>query len=334
MKKLLALALSLVLVLSLTACGDKAKDTDKSEPEVVTETEGEEETVYKIGVIQYVQHDALDASNKGFFAALDEAGIKYEVDQQNASGEQSACQTISETLVNNGSDLILAIATPAAQSIAAATTEIPIVVTAVTDPADAGLVASNEAPGGNVTGTSDMNPIENQMALLHDVLPEAVKVGILYCSAESNSAIQAEMAVAACEALGLETEIFTVASSNELQQVIESMVGNVDCIYAPTDNVIAAGMTTVAMVANENNLPTIVGEGGMVTNGGLCTYGIDYYKLGYLAGQQAVAILKGEATPATTPIGYLDAADCEFSYNADTAAALGIDVAVFDSYIK
>lgn len=326
MKKLLALTLSLVLVFSLTACGDKA--TDK------TTGANRNETVYKIGVIQYVQHDALDAANKGFFAALDEAGINYKADQQNASEEQSACQTIAETLVNNGNDLILAIATPAAIAVVAATSDIPVIVTAVTDPAESGLVASNEAPGGNVTGTSDMNPIVNQMALLHDVLPEAKTVGILYCSAESNSKIQADLAVAACKELGINTEIFTVASSNEIQQMIESMVGKVDCIYAPTDNVIAAGMTTVAMVANENNLPTIVGEGGMVKNGGLCTFGIDYYKLGYLAGLQAIAILKGEASPATTPIGYLDAEDCEFSFNADTAAALGIDVKVFDSYLK
>jgi len=318
MKKLLAVVLSLVLVFSLTACGDKAK----------------EDTVYKIGVIQYVQHDALDASNKGFFAALDEAGIKYEADQQNASADQSACQTIAETLVNNGSDLILAIATPAAQAVVGATTDIPVVVTAVTDPASSGLVASNEAPGGNVTGTSDMNPIDSQVELLTKVLPDAKTVGILYCSAESNSQIQADMAKTAMEAAGLTVEFYTVASSNEIQQVIESMVGKVDCIYAPTDNVIAAGMTTVAMVANDNKIPTIVGEGGMVTNGGLCTIGIDYYNLGYLAGQQAVKILKGEATPGETPIGYLATEDCQFSYNKDTAAALGIDESVFADYIK
>jgi len=229
-------------------------------------------------------------------------------------------------LVNNGNDLILAIATPAAQAVAGATSQIPVVVTAVTDPAASGLVASNEAPGGNVTGTSDLTPVKEQIELLKKVLPDAKTVGILYCTSESNSDIQAAMAEEACTKLGLESKVYTVSSSNEIQQVVESMVGNVDCIYAPTDNTIAAGMTTVGMVAGENKLPVICGEGGMVNNGGLCTYGIDYYKLGYLAGQQAVSILKGEATPAETPIGYLSADQCSLTVNEEVAATLGIDV--------
>lgn len=330
MKKFCSIIMTLVLAGALAGCAGNSSTgkaaAPSSDAKPAAEAQTTDETTYKIGVIQYVQHDALDASNKGFFAALDDAGVKYEADQQNASGDQSACQTIAESLVHNGNDLILAIATPAAQAVVGATTEIPVIVTAVTDPAGSGLVASNDAPGGNVTGTSDLTPVKEQIDLLKKVLPEVKTVGILYCTAESNSDIQAAMAEEACKNAGLESKVYTVASSNEIQQVVESMVGNVECIYAPTDNTIAAGMTTVAMVANENNLPIICGEEGMVNNGGLCTYGINYYELGYLAGQQAVAILKGEATPAETPIGYLSADKCALTVNKDVADALGIDV--------
>ena len=330
MKKFCSVIMTLVLAGALAGCAGSSSTqqaaTPAPEAKPAAEAKATDDTTYKIGVLQLVQHDALDASNKGFLAALDDSGIKYEADQQNASGDQSACQTIAESLVNNGNDLILAIATPAAQAVVGATTEIPVVITAVTDPAGSGLVASNDAPGGNVTGTSDLTPVKEQIDLLKKVLPEAKTVGILYCTAESNSDIQAAMAVEACKNAGLESKVYTVSSSNEIQQVVESMVGNVNCIYAPTDNTIAAGMTTVAMVANENNLPVICGEEGMVNNGGLCTYGIDYYELGYLAGQQAVAILKGEATPAETPIGYLSAEKCSLTVNEEVAMTLGIDV--------
>lgn len=319
MKKLLALATAMIMAVSMAACSAPAEETT---------TETTEEKVYKIGVLQLVQHDALDQSNAGFFAALDEAGIKYEADQQNASGDQTACMTIAEKLVNDGSDLILAISTPAAQAVAGVTSEIPIVLTAVTDPAESGLVADNAAPGGNVTGTSDLTPVKEQIELLTKLLPEAKTVGVLYCSAESNSGIQAAMAHEACEANGLTAVDYTVASSNEIQTVVESMVGNVDVIYAPTDNTIAAGMTTVAMVATDNGLPVICGESGMAAAGGLATYAIDYYQLGYLAGQQAIEILVNGASPADIPIGYLAAEQCELTVNEETAAALGIDLSV------
>ena len=345
MKRFIKISMTAVLAAAMLAgCGSSEKtasDEVTEQTSVVSEVEettATEETqadanatsdkVYKIGVIQYVQHDALDASNEGFFAALDDAGIQYEVDQQNASGDQTACQTISEKLVNDQNDLILAIATPAAQAVVGITDEIPVLVTAVTDPAESGLVASNDAPGGNVSGTSDLTPVKEQIELLTQLIPDAKKVGILYCSAESNSKIQGEMAVEACEAAGLEAEIFTVASSNEIQQVVESMVGKVDCIYAPTDNVIAAGMATVGMVATENNLPVICGESGMVNEGGLATYGIDYYELGYMTGEMAVDILVNGKNPGEIPIGYLSAEQCEFTGNEESATALGIDLSV------
>lgn len=353
MKRFFAISVAAVMTMGLLAgCGSTSEtagsaateaapaQTGEAAEDITAETtEGTEAAdeasadgkTYKIGVIQLVEHAALDASNEGFIAALDEAGISYTVDQQNAQGDQSACQTIAEKLVNDQNDLILAIATPAAQAVAGATSDIPILVTAVTDPADAGLVESNEAPGGNVSGTSDLTPVKEQIELLQKLLPDAKKVGILYCSAESNSEFQAKLAEDACDAAGLEHEIFTVSSSNEIQSVVESMAGKVDVIYAPTDNTIAAGMATVSMVANEKGIPTICGEEGMVDAGGLATYGIDYYQLGYMAGKQAVDILVNGADISTMPIGYLSAEECTLKTNEETAEALGIDLSVLDA---
>lgn len=340
MAKAVSLVLTGVLMLSLAGCSagsaEKSKVKNESEIESIktdntsengTKTEKTAEgKTFKIGVLQLVQHAALDASNQGFVKALDDAGLNYTIDQQNASGDQSTCQTIASKLVNDGDDLILAIATPAAQVVAGNTSDIPILITAVTDPASSDLVESNEAPAGNVSGTSDLTPIKEQIALLKKILPDAKTVGILYCTAESNSGIQAEMAKKAIEAEGMTAVDYTVSNSNEIQTVVTSMVGTVDAIYAPTDNTIAAGMTTVAMVANDNGIPTICGEEGMVKAGGLATYGINYYELGYLTGQQAVKILKDGADISKMPIEYLPVDKCKLTVNEETAKALGIDV--------
>ena len=285
----------------------------------------------KIGVLQLTEHPALDASNKGFVDALDEAGITYNIDQQNAQNDQSACQTIAHKLVNDGNDLILAIATPAAQAVAGATDEIPIVGTAITDFASAGLVQSNDKPGKNVTGSSDLTPVADQFDLLVKLFPQAKTVGVLFCTAESNSDVQVKLADQAAANHGLKLVRYSVSSSNEIQQVVESMVGKVDVVYTPTDNTIAAGMTTVTMIANDNKLPTICGEEGMVDNGGLATYGINYEELGKLAGQMAVKILKGESKPADMAIEHLDASKCTLKTNEETAKKLGIDLSVLNS---
>ncbi|MGB4657574.1 MAG: ABC transporter substrate-binding protein [Mobilitalea sp.] len=286
--------------------------------------------VFTIGVNQFVTHAALDASYQGFVDALADAGYvdgeKIKIDLQNAQGDQSNANTIATKLVNDNNDLILSIATPSAQACANATKDIPILVTAVTDPEGSGLVASNAAPGGNVSGTSDLTPIENQINLLLQLIPDAKVVAVLYCSSESNSKIQADIAVASIEAKGMTAQIATVSNSNEIQQVVQSLVGNVDAIYAPTDNIIAAGMPTVALVANDNGIPVICGEGGMVDAGGLATYGIDYYKLGKMTGEQAVQIIEGKATTDTMPIGYLPEAECTLQINTDVAAQLGITI--------
>ena len=319
-KKLLASVLTFTLAVSMLAgCGSKdaASSDTKSE-------------VFKIGVNQLVTHAALDASYQGFVDALKEAGyedgVNIKIDYQNANGDQSTANTIATKLVNDNNDLILSIATPSAQACANATKDIPILVTAVTDPAGSGLVASNEAPGGNVSGTSDLNPVEEQIALLTKLVPTAKNIAILYCSSESNSKIQVDLATVAAKAAGLTVQEASVSNSNEIQQVVQSLVGNVDAIYAPTDNTIAAGMPTVAQVANDNNLPVICGEAGMVEAGGLATYGIDYYELGKLTGAQAVKIIKGEAKTATMPIEYLPKDKLTLTINKDVAAKLGITI--------
>ena len=212
--------------LSLAAC---ANDTSGGGSAGSASSSG----TYRIGVLQLTQHAALDASNEGFIAALDDAGISYEADQQNANNEQSACTTIASTFVNDGVDLILAIATPAAQACLNATTEIPIVGTAITDFAESGLVESNDAPGGNLTGTSDMNPVADQISLLTQLVPDAAQVGLLYCTAESNSEIQIQMAEEELDGLGIGHERYSFSSTNELQTVVETMVGQVDAVYAP-----------------------------------------------------------------------------------------------------
>lgn len=308
----IGLMITVMMALLLTGCGSGEKE------------------VIKIGVNQLVKHDALDASYRGFIDALKEAGYKdgenIKIDYQNAQGDQPTAATIATKLVNDGNDLILAIATPSAQAVANATKDIPILVTAVTDPAASGLVASNDAPGGNVSGTSDLTPVKQQIELITKLVPEARKIAVLYCSSESNSKIQANMALTAAEEYGLEAIEATVSNTNEIEQVVQSLAGKVDAIYAPTDNTIASGMPTVAMVANQNKIPVICGEEGMVDKGGLATYGIDYYKLGQITGRQAVKIIKEEATTDQMPIEYLPDEEYTLKINEETAKQLGIEI--------
>lgn len=344
-KKLLALLLTGVMSMSLLAgCGDSktasnastagtekaGTETTSTETASTETTASTEETVYQIGVLQLTQHAALDAANEGFIAALDDAGIKYEVDQQNASGDQPTCVTVAEKFVNDGKDLIYTIATPAAQAVAAATTDIPVVGSAITDYVEAGLVDSNEVPGGNVTGSSDMNPIDAQLDLLLQLVPDAQTIGVFYSADEDNSVLQARLFTEAAEAKNLTIEEFTISNSNEIQTVVQSMEGKIDACWIPTDNKLAAGMATVAMVANEFDLPVICGESNMVEAGGLATYGLDYYQLGYLAGEMAVEILVNGADPAEMPIQFLPADKCELTVNEETAAEIGIDLSVLD----
>lgn len=332
-------ALGLMIAMSMTAvalcsCGTQepieASDAAEAAASVSKQEEAKdpEEKTYKIGVIQLVEHAALDATYQGFVDGLKELGYEegknIEIAYENAQGDQSNCQTIATKLVNDQSDLILAIATPAAQAVANLTSDIPILVTAVTDPADSKLVASNEAPGGNVTGTSDLTPVKEQIDLIKTIVPDAKTVGLVYCSSEANSKFQIELAKEAAKAQGYETIEGTVSNSNEIQQVVQSLVGKVDAIYVPTDNMLAAGMATVVQVTNPAKIPVIVGEEGMVGKGGLATYGINYYDLGKLTAQQAVDILANGKNPAEMPIQY--SSDCKLTLNEDSAKEMGLEL--------
>ena len=294
----------------------------------LTGCQGAGNSKIKIGIVQLVEHPALDASYEGFVAALKAAGYvdgdNITLDYQNGQNEQANCQTIATQFANDKMNLILAIATPAAQAAANVIKDIPILVTAVTDPADAKLVDSNELPGGNVSGTSDLTPVKEQFDLMVKLVPSVKKVAILYTSSETNSVFQANLAKEAAAALGIETIEATVSSSNEIQQVTESVVGQCDAIYIPTDNTFANAMANVTMVAEPAKIPVIVGEVGMVTGGGLATVGLDYYKLGYQTGEMAVRILKDGAKPAEMPIEYLK--DVSISINTEMAESIGITI--------
>ena len=314
------------VALGLAACGNSGNSGSSA-----TTSAADGEKSYKIGVLQLTQHAALDAANEGFVAALDASGINYTIDQQNANNDQSACSTIASKLVGDNDDLIYVIATPAAQAVAAATTEIPIVGCAITDYAASGLVADNEKPGGNLTGTSDMNPVDDQIAMLQKVLPEAKHVGMLYCTAESNSLLQIEMAEAACDKAGLTHERFTVSSSNEVQSVVESMVGKVDAGYSPTDNTIAAAAAQIGQICKEGKLPFVTGEENMCMGMGICTLSIDYTELGKMAGEMAVKILAEGADPADMAIESESGDQLKVIKNEEMAEALGIDLSVLDA---
>ena len=236
-KKMRALAAGIALTLSLgllAGCGGEKKAADNSKK------------VVNVGIVQLVEHDALDAANKGFIAGMAAKGFKenenVKYDRQNAQADQSNLQNIAQRFVSNKVDLICAIATPAAQTMANATKDIPIVATAVTDYEAAKLVASNSEPKGNVTGTSDMNPIKEQLELLLKLVPGAKTIGTIYCSSEVNSQLQAELLKKYAAEKGVQVEEATVSNVNDIQQAAQSLVGKVDAVYVPTDNVLASAM--------------------------------------------------------------------------------------------
>ena len=261
-----------------------------------------------VGIVQLVEHDALDAANKGFRDALKERGYEegknLKIDNQNAQADQSNLQNIGQRFVNNHVDLIYAIATPAAQTVANLTKDIPIVGSAITDYVGAKLVKSNDVPGGNVTGTSDMNPIKDQVDLLIKLCPNAKTIGCVYTSSEVNSEIQFKAMKEYAESKGLKVEAATISNVNDIQQAAQSLVGKVDAFYLPTDNVIASSMPTLISVTEAAKKPVICGESNMVKAGGLATYGVDYYELGRQSGFMAADILDGKSKPADMKIEF------------------------------
>lgn len=311
--KRIAKAMAVLLVIAvffvLTGCTNK-----KNNPEV--------------GIIQYMEHVALDSARDGFITALKDNGYvegkNITFDIQNAQGDQTNLSTISDRFVSNNVDLVLAIATPAGQSIAGKTTKIPILGTAITDYEAARLVQSNEAPGLNVSGTTDMNPIKEQIELLVKLVPDAKTVGVMYTSSEDNSILQAAIAKENIEAMGLNYVEVTVTNSNDVQQATQSIVEKCDAIYIPTDNTFATAIPTVYGVTSKSKTPVICGESGMVENGGLATLGINYYDLGYQTGLMAVKVLKGEAQPAKMPIEKPNKYD--FAINGTVAEEIGLKI--------
>ncbi|KXG44296.1 ABC transporter substrate-binding protein [Tepidibacillus infernus] len=296
MKKWLRGAFIFVLIgslLSLIGCSSQSSTE-------VKETEETKEMV-NIGIIQIVEHPSLDASRQGFIDALKalgyEEGKQVQFDYQNAQGNRDTLNTIAQKFVNDKKNMIFAIATPSAQAVAQQTNSIPILITAVTDPVSAGIVKSMEKPGTNVTGTTDMNPVKEQLQLVKKVKPEAKTVGIIYNTGEANSEVQVKMAQAAAEELGLTLELAGITNSSEVKQAADALAPKIDAFYIPTDNTVVSSMEAVLMVAEAGKLPVVVGEGDSVKRGGLITYGLDYYKLGYQTGEMAVKILKGEAKP-------------------------------------
>lgn len=281
-----------------------------------------------VGVLQYMEHESLSSAREGFLAELEEAGYvegeNLALNYQNAQGDQSNLQSISQQLTGEN-DVLLAIATPSAQSLANQTKEDNILFTAVTDGVDAGLVESNEAPGGNITGTSDMVPIAEQTALLLSIVPDAETIGIIYNAGEPNSEIQAHLAIEALEAQGVTVEALTVSTTNDVQQVLTSLAQEVDGLYIPTDNTLASTAATVGQIAIENQLPVVAGSAEQVEAGGLATYGINYEKLGRQTAKMALQIIEEGKEPSEIPVETSDS--LELVINEEMAEALGIDPA-------
>ena len=311
MKKIIALALAAMMLFSLAACGNGGTDDAKT---------------YTVGICQLVQHPALDAATQGFKDVLtEEFGDAVTFDEGNASGDSATCATICSGFVSNGVDLILANATPALQAAAAATNEIPVLGTSVTEYGVALEIENfNGTVGTNVSGTSDLAPLDQQADMITELFPEAKTVGIVYCSGEPNSVYQADSVKKCLEAKNITVEIFTFADSNDVSAVTASACAESDVLYIPTDNTAASCAEAINAVALPAGVPIIAGEEGICAGCGVATLSIDYYELGRTTGQMAVKILKGEANVSDMAIEfYLTPTK---KYNADIASKLNVTV--------
>lgn len=343
MKKLLALLLCAVLCLSLAACASNtATTTTTTEPAASTETAAEtpaaEETAeapaeeapdakqYVVGICQLVQHDALDAATNGFMDALEEAlPGQVTFDLKNASNDIPTCGTIVTGFVASNVDLILANATPALQAASTATQTIPILGTAVTEYGVAlDIKDFSGTVGGNISGTSDLAPLDQQADMLLELLPDAKNVGILYCSAEANSVYQADVVKAALEAKGVNVTVYTFADSNDVATVTQTACSENDALYIPTDNTAASCTEAINNVAEPAGVPIVAGEEGICKGCGIATLSIDYYELGRTTGAMAAKILTGESNVSEMPIEYYQ--NPVKKYDAARCEALGITV--------
>ena len=322
-KRIISLVASLALVLSLsvglTGCGDKAAQDDNQ-----GSTDGEG-TKYTVGICQLVQHEALDAATQGFIDALNEAlPGQVEFQNKNASGDNANCSTIVNGFVSDGVDLIMANATGALTAAAAATSDIPILGTSITAYGVAlDLDDFNGTVGGNISGTSDLAPLDQQAAMLQELFPDAENVGLLYCSAEPNSVFQVETIQGYLEEMGYTCTQYAFTDVNDLSAVTQSACDGSDVIYIPTDNTAANNTETIANVVIPAGVPVVCGESGICSGCGVATLSISYYDLGYTTGEMAVKILNGESDISTMPIEYTDVTK---KYNKAICDDLGLTV--------
>ena len=314
MKKLISLVLAAVMALSLVACGSGNKDKDTGDK------------TYKVGVVQLVQHEALDAATKGFTDALKEAlGDKVEVVEKNASSDSNNCTTIVNGFISDKVDLIMANATPALQAAASATSTIPILGTSVTDYATALEIADwTGTVGGNISGTSDLAPLDKQAAMLQELFPNAKKVGMLFCSSEPNSKYQVDEVTKLLSAAGITCTEYTFTDSNDVSSVTQKACDDSDVLYIPTDNTAASNTEAIANVVLAAGTPVIAGEAGICKGCGVATLSIDYYELGKITGQMAAKILTGEADISTMPVEFAPTATKQA--NMANCEKLGITV--------
>nr|WP_285841643.1 ABC transporter substrate-binding protein [Psychrobacillus sp. MER TA 171] len=296
----------------LAACGDEGDEASSSK-------------TYNIGVTQIAEHPSLNAAYDGFKKALEDAGIEAEYEFQNAQGDGNNNTTIATNLVSSNVDLIFANSTGSAQAALSATQDIPIVFTSVTDAVGAELVESMEKPGGNVTGTIDSHPdaIANTMKFLKEELG-ATKVGMVFNSGEQNSRSQVDSVKELLEDMDMTVVEASVATTADVKQATESLIGKVDSMYIITDNTVVSALESVISVANENKIPVMVGEFDSVKRGGLGAYGFEYFDIGYEAGQMAVKILKGESKPADIPVQVPQ--KLKLIMNKETADTIGVDI--------
>lgn len=302
---------------------------------VATNDSGAKKETYRVGVLQLVSHPALDQIYEGIKEGLADEGLEegknLKLLFQNGQGDQSKLNTMSQQLVQDKADVLVGIATPAAQALDnnVKKKDIPIVLGAITDPKGAGLVASNDKPGANITGVSDQPPVGEIIQLAKKLLPNAKKVGMLYSSSEMNSQFQVAEATKKAESLGLEVVNKPVATTNEVSQTVQVLAQEVDFVFIPLDNTIANAMETVSQEATKQKLPVFPSVETMVEQGGVATVGISQKELGVQTGKMAAKIAKGESDPATTPIYTFSKG--ETIVNRAQAELFGINVDQLDS---
>ena len=282
---------------------------------------------YQVGICQLVAHPALDLATQGFMdaltAELGEENVQFNL--QNAAGDSVTCATIMNTFVNDEVDLIMANATPALLAAYSATADIPILGTSITEYGVAlGLDDFEGTVGGNVSGTSDLAPLDQQAAMIKELFPEAKKVGLLYCSAEPNSIYQVETVKGYLEEMGYECEFYAFADSNDVYAVTQVAADNSDVIYLPTDNTVAANTEIIYNVLIPAGVPAVAGEEGICSGCGVATLSISYYDLGVMTGKMAAQVLKGEADISTMPIAYVE--NFTPKYNVEICQELNVTV--------